>query len=242
MDVFIQCKVYSFPLSCEELLAHYGYKLRTYSELKRKNLELYDMCITFSEDAFRDGHNMLVVFNENRPSGRIRFSLMHELGHHILNHTQSTPVHEAEANFFASNLLAPRMAINYANCKNSRDVSNLFGLTFEASDIAFRDYKRQLQYRISHGNKMTEIDHAMYSHFYSKDIAAFVWNRKHCSKCEHIMYNTTATLCNACKQQEHLQQASDAIIMMQRQMHFKNDYEMESFSRAEHLWLYGKDL
>lgn len=47
---------------------------------------------------------------------------------------------EAEANFFASNILAPRMAIHYARCKNEADVARIFEVSCEAAQYAFDDY------------------------------------------------------------------------------------------------------
>lgn len=86
IKVFHECNVHSFPINCEELLIHYGYRLFTYRELQQKNSELYALCLDYSEDAFRSGTSKIVAYNTDRPEGRIRFSLMHELGHHVLEH------------------------------------------------------------------------------------------------------------------------------------------------------------
>ncbi|MBE0577832.1 MAG: ImmA/IrrE family metallo-endopeptidase [Devosia sp.] len=57
----------------------------------------------------------LIVLNDSQPADRMRFTLAHELGH-IVMHRFPTPDMEAEANAFASYLLAP-----------SRDIRPYFG-------------------------------------------------------------------------------------------------------------------
>ncbi|WP_418390714.1 ImmA/IrrE family metallo-endopeptidase, partial [[Clostridium] scindens] len=107
LEVFQECKVRSFPVDCCSLLRHYGYKVYTYKELKMKNNELYEMCMGYSDDAFQDGCTGIIAYNQDKPAGRSRFSLMHELGHHVFAHVGNSARNEREANAFASNLLAP---------------------------------------------------------------------------------------------------------------------------------------
>ena len=38
---------------------------------------------------------------------RIRFTIMHEIGHIVLDHTEHSDLAESEANFFAKYALAP---------------------------------------------------------------------------------------------------------------------------------------
>ncbi|MDQ1213047.1 ImmA/IrrE family metallo-endopeptidase [Pantoea anthophila] len=69
----------------------------------------------------------VIAYNSYDPHSRIRFTLAHELGHHVLGHTQngrklreySNPANndgnymeERDANSFAAELLMPRDAVN----------------------------------------------------------------------------------------------------------------------------------
>jgi hypothetical protein len=124
LDVFKKCNIKSFPINCYDILKQYDIEVYPYSSLS-DNLREY--CIKFSNDALK--YRDKVCYNDDLPPGRIRFSLMHELGHIVLNHSNNhTPQMEQEANCFASNILAPRMTIHYAKCKNETDVSKLFGI------------------------------------------------------------------------------------------------------------------
>lgn len=154
------------------------------------------MCIGYSDDAFREGTSKIIAYNSEKPAGRIRFSLMHELGHHMLEHTGNTKSNEKEANLFASYILAPRMAIHYAGCKNANDVSHIFNISHEAAENAFDDYRRWHRHVVIY--KMSKCDKAMYAHFYNAEKKCFIWNKKKCVFCGRTLYNSIADSCSFC--------------------------------------------
>ena len=196
IEVFRKCDVHSFPIDCGDLLKHYGYRLFSYKELRDRSPELYSLSLGYSEDAFRTGASKIVAYNPDRPHGRIRFSLMHELGHHVLGHNGASDQNEKEANAFASHILAPRMAIHYSRCKNANDVARLFDMSFEAADNAFIDYRRWHRNVVMY--KMSAADKAMYSHFYYKDQKCFVWSKQNCCFCGRDLYNSMENHCKIC--------------------------------------------
>ena len=194
--MFRKYDVHSFPIDCEDLLKHYGYRLFSYKELRDLNPELYNLSLGYSEDAFRAGASKIVAYNPDRSHGRIRFSLMHELGHHVLRHNGASDQNEKEANAFASHILAPRMAIHYSRCKNANDVARLFDMSFEAADNAFIDYRRWHRNVVIY--KMSAVDKAMYAHFYNKDQKCFVWSKQNCCFCGRVLYNSVECHCKIC--------------------------------------------
>ncbi len=200
LQVYTDCSIRSFPIDCIEILEHYKAKVYPYSVLDDP---LRNYCFSYSEDALN--YKGKVCFNDKMPKSRIRFSLMHELGHIILRHGEEpTPDQEKEADFFASHILAPRMAIHYSRCKNENDVAKLFQLSQEAARYAFDDYRRWHRWTEIH--KMNLLDKAMYAHFYSKDRNCFVYSIKRCPYCDTLIYNSSDILCGRCKtpRVEHL--------------------------------------
>lgn len=176
LQVFRECEIQSFPINCFHIAQHYGFKLVQYSALpENKRLA----CMELSEDACVIEHTLF--YNDSMSEHRIRFSIAHELGHYILHTTN-----EAEANQFAGYLLAPRMAIHYADCKNCADVSQLFNISEEAADYAFRDYRRWHRIAVY---RMNIVDKAMYEHFYKKEIQKFVYSITYCYDCDELLYN-----------------------------------------------------
>ena len=80
------------------------------------------------------------------PYYRIRFSLMHELGHILLDHKASSVKNEDEADYFASCILAPRIMIHHLRLNNkyskvtADDIHDYFDISISASNRALMDY------------------------------------------------------------------------------------------------------
>lgn len=132
--VYKECKVTSFPFSCFDILNHYNFRVYSYSELKEQNPELFHLCCSYSNDSFKL-HN-IIGYNERAYTKRIKFSLMHELGHALLN-TKS----EDSANFFASYILAPRILIHKYNCRTADKIHEFFGISITAANNILLDYR-----------------------------------------------------------------------------------------------------
>lgn len=138
VSVYERCNITTFPLNCSSILETYGFRLYTYEQLKKQNLRLHQMCIFYSNDSFR--FEDMIAYNERRNRPRIRFSLMHELGHVVLGHEIDTQANEDEANLFASNILAPRIIIHKGQYRTADDIHLTFGLSYEASNRALASY------------------------------------------------------------------------------------------------------
>lgn len=233
IQVFQECKVKSFPIDCFALLKHYDYRIYTYDEIKKKNIDLYEICIDYSNDAFCDRASRLIAYNSQMPKGRVRFSLMHELGHHILRHSVSNPQTEREANMFASYILAPRMAIHYAECKNANDVYHAFDLSFEASEFAFDDYRRWHRNIVIY--KMSRNDKEMYDHFYDAAQKKFIWSIKKCDYCGRTLYNTIANHCRFCSLPEYYDSLHSFNVNSHEPLWEDN---MRKMRALEYKWLY----
>lgn len=189
LNIYKEHKIKSFPIDCFDLLELYGFTCKSYSSQPNKKRA---KCFLVSNDAFTIKNT--VFYNDEMLNGRIRFTLMHELGHYILGHEEPLTIqHEKQADLFASHILAPRMAIHYAQCKNLNDVSKVFGMTFEASDYAFQDYRRWHR-RVTY-HKMSEIDKAMYQHFYDEEFKGFVYSQKECTLCGRKLINYNDESC-----------------------------------------------
>jgi Zn-dependent peptidase ImmA (M78 family) len=178
--------------------------------------------MSYSDDALN--YKDKICYNDKQPFGRISFSLMHELGHILLHHNDNhNPKTEQEANIFASNMLAPRMAIHYAECKNQTDVVKLFGLTNEAAQYAFDDYRRW--HRITVYQKMNSFDTAIYNHFYNENIKKFIYSIKKCVYCGEDILNSSDYICVKCSSPKHIYQV-------------KQETDTQLLI-AENQWLYG---
>ncbi len=211
METFINGGIKSFPFDYELVINKLGYHLFKYSELSE---EKRNSCFLVSDESLKLYDN--IYYNDTMLPARIRFSIAHELGHILLDHGDyKNAEKETEANYFASHLLAPRMAIHYAGCKNQNDVAKVFCISQEAAQYAFDDYRRWHRRTVYY--KMTVFDKAMYAYFYSEDAKCFVYNIKRCAYCDTILYNSVDYICKKCKvpsrsYMQYLQQDRELLI------------------------------
>lgn len=226
LELYSKCNIKSFPIDCLKILQDCNIIVVPYSEIKQKRPALYKMCKTFSGDAFKLGFT--VYYNDLKQKNRIRFSLMHELGHILLCHDDNpTKEMEQDANIFSSNILAPRMAIHYAKCQNYNEVSKLFNISQQAADIAFKDYCQWRRYVGYY--KMAKYDIDIYNHFRDSKLDKFVWSVKECYFCGKKIYNDCRHFCEIPREDPTQQTAKQ----------YQYTPPSEDFLKAEDQWLYG---
>lgn len=155
VQVYKECKIRSFPVDCFSILNHYNLHAIKYQEIKKNSPDLYTAISGYSKDAFK--FRMTIYYNSLNTEGRVRFSLMHELGHYILGHTESTPDNEDAADYFASQMLAPRVAIKKNECATAEDLHDLFGLSYAAANRTLTDYKNWIRDPWSEADKKLDL-------------------------------------------------------------------------------------
>lgn len=141
-EVYSACSIQTFPIDCFSILTQYHFRILSYSTLKKQNPRLFELSSQYSSDAFK--YEDIIAYNEKMNAGRIRFSLMHELGHHLLGHQFECRRYEDQADSFASSLLAPRVMMHKLETTDAEKVHRTFGLSYQASNLALADYKNWL--------------------------------------------------------------------------------------------------
>lgn len=140
-EVCRECGIKDFPFDCIAILEHYGFKIFTYERARYLCPELYVLCRDMSDDAFSDKVLKVILYNDSLCIQRIRFSLMHELGHYILGHNIKSKEFEREADAFAANLLAPEAVIKYQGFYSAPSLSNYFGISIAAANYVMMNMK-----------------------------------------------------------------------------------------------------
>lgn len=227
LEVYKKCRIDSFPINCKDILKSYKHTICPYSFLESKNKELLDVCLEYSEDAFR--FKNMIYYNDSQPKARINFSLMHELGHIILDHHGEYDWQEVEANAFASHILAPRIVIHFSRCESPNDVQKAFGLSSEASEYAYNSYLDWLDNLDKRGNILSDIDREIYNHFYNNRNETFVWKKRRCRRCGKTVINKNTCRCFTDRLHRYSFYCNDA-------------YSVPGFAVAEYKYLYGHDL
>ncbi|WP_167957363.1 hypothetical protein [Anaerosporobacter faecicola] len=99
------------------------------------------------------------------------------------------------------------------------------GLSEEAANIAFDDFKRWKRYIVTHNNLMGIADKKLYSHFYNKREKKFIYKKSECSICGKVIYNSFDTYCGIC--------------LLPTKINARYDELDRQLLSAENFWLYG---
>lgn len=199
-------EINSYPIDVISLINRQKWGLTAYSEL----MELYNCdrdtvcrCLR-SIDGYsqQDADNVSIAYNDDASYGdRIRFTLMHEIGHIYLKHfidfdltllhreptVAEYKVLENEANAFARNVLAPISMVNQLKDKSFENVSHSFGITHDASvtrvSLLPNDSYYLKQQNLTH--RMTGILFKFYTKTVCRNCNAFFYtrHRKYCPIC-----------------------------------------------------------
>lgn len=207
---FLQEKVTDFPIDPFTIIKRNKWGLLTYTELAEQHgVSVEDVINAFqSDDGYTtyDGMNYCIAYNDTiRHPGRIRFTLMHEIGHIYLNHLEdfnetilrrSTltetkyKILEDEANAFSRNTLAPVVVVNHLNITTIKDLVNHFQITPRAALTRFDLLKTDLRNMVR-PLVMSQL----------KNFKKFIYNTLHIKLCLHCKYSfihETAQFCLVC--------------------------------------------
>ncbi len=208
--LLIKEKISEFPIDPFQIIKNNKWGLVTYSELAlEQGVLIEDIIAAFqSEDGYTiyDGENYTIAYNDTiQVYGRIRFTLMHEIGHIYLNHlvefdetilmrstlTESKyKVLENEANSFARNVLAPVMVVKDLGINSINDLVSYFEMSQSAAKVRLKalntDYLKLL---------------SSYIRFQRYNFKSFIYkslNSKKCTKCSHTFISEDAEYCPVC--------------------------------------------
>lgn len=135
-----------FPFSVKKVVkGTRSLTVRSYSKAGSYGSEISDFgsddaIIIYRDNALRD--KGIIFYNDLISSkARIRFSLCHEYGHHLLDHDPERKKkydrYEVEANFFAAQLLMPEQLINELRRRGAAitvdNLVNWFGVSKQAA-------------------------------------------------------------------------------------------------------------
>jgi len=147
VNFFERYRINCTPISGFEIALRMNIKVIPYSAYPMATRILMEK---ESEDGFsiKKGKQWYIYYNDLKPYpyDRINFTIMHEIGHILLNHKEESQIAELEANFFTKFALAPPVLIHKYNLKNVFEVSSRFAISYEAARYAFSYYEKWLNY------------------------------------------------------------------------------------------------
>lgn len=146
VSLFEKYNVCCVPVNGFELAIKMGVTIIPYSSIPKSKRWLL---LKKSEDGFsveKSAGKWYIFYNDNKAYGRINNTIMHEIGHIALDHTEDSELAEKEVKFFAKYALVPPVLIHKLQLDNPQDIADKFDVSYEAACYAYSYYQKWLQY------------------------------------------------------------------------------------------------
>lgn len=145
IHIFVKYNIKCIPVSGFELALKMGIILIPYSSLCKKKLQ---KAYEISEDGYfveESGHEYIYYNDIDCDYERQNWTVLHEIGHIVLDHIGHSKREEKEADFFAKFAIAPPVLVYKIKAKCAMDIYNSFNISYEAATYAFSYYKKWLK-------------------------------------------------------------------------------------------------
>ena len=146
VDTFVKYGVTCVPVNGFEIATKMGVKVIPYSSKDKRIQKLF---FKKSEDGFcveKDDGKWMILYNDHRDYGRINNTLLHEIGHIILDHSEDSELAEKEVKFFAKYALVPPVLVHKLKLETPEEIAHVFAVSNEAAVYALDYYQKWLRY------------------------------------------------------------------------------------------------
>lgn len=146
VQMFVEYNVSCVPISAFEIASKMGMVVVPYSAYNEKTQELM---LKQSEDGFlveKNNGEFYIFYNDKKDYGRVNNTIMHEIGHAVLKHSQDSELAESEVKFFAKYALAPPVLIHKLKINDAETIADVFEISYEAAGYALGYYHKWLKY------------------------------------------------------------------------------------------------
>ncbi|PWJ71124.1 uncharacterized protein DUF955 [Ruminococcaceae bacterium R-25] len=147
VKLFIDLGIDTYPIDPINIIKKLGYVLRKYSDLpvyEQLKLRRKELDATSCYDP--ELKTFVICYDDTKNHGRIRFTLMHELGHILLGHKEESELARKMANYFAAYALAPSPIIYLYDCQDANELATEFFVTEKCATYCFRRYTNWLEF------------------------------------------------------------------------------------------------
>jgi Zn-dependent peptidase ImmA (M78 family) len=146
VEMFVKYGVCCVPINGFEIASKMGVTVIPYSAFPPQKRALL---LKKSEDGFsveKTAGEWYIYYNDEKGYRRINNTIMHEIGHIVLDHTEDSELAEKEVNFFAKYALVPPILVHKLEINSPLQIVRLFDVSFEAAKYAFDYYQKWLEF------------------------------------------------------------------------------------------------
>jgi Zn-dependent peptidase ImmA (M78 family) len=148
VEMFEEYGVSCVPINGFEIANKMGVKVIPYSAFPARVRYLMEKYSIDGFSVLRDTGEWYIYYNDDdeHDYGRINNTIMHEVAHIVLDHTEDSELAEAEVRFFAKYALAPPVLIHKLKLETAESIADIFEISFEAAGYALAYYQKWLNY------------------------------------------------------------------------------------------------
>lgn len=133
-QLYKEQNICTLPIDPFGIIKNRGYQLIPFSRLDNAGRRACNDNDAISFFDYRSG-NTTIVYNENTSRRRVRFTLMHEIGHIDLGHKCESELARRMADYYAGYALAPSPLISKFAGNNVKKISSIFDISHECAKI-----------------------------------------------------------------------------------------------------------
>ena len=162
VSMFVRYGVACVPINGFEIAHKMGIKVIPYTAIVSNKRYLLEKK---SEDGFsveKNNGQWYIYYNDKKDYGRVNHTIMHEIGHIVLDHSEDSELAEKEVKFFAKYALAPPVLIHKLKLNSPENISRIFEISYEAACYAYEYYKKWLKFG---GSNYTDYERQLLSLF-----------------------------------------------------------------------------
>ena len=141
VDLYIEQGITEIPIDPFEIIKKRGYILVPFSKLQNTFLSREDNdkhdALSFFDPELK---NYVIVYNDEKPLLRLRFTLMHEIAHIDLGHKCESDLARRMADYYAGYALAPYPLIGLLTSGSKEEIQNKFWVSKECAEICQSRY------------------------------------------------------------------------------------------------------
>ena len=177
LDILEKVRIGELPVELKRILAFYGWRITTIGKARKAGMNISDEDNGFSVvRSAPGGDEYLIIYNEDHVPGRIRWTIAHEIGHIALGHLRGVSAvtdEEAEANYFARELLTPLAVLDELGVRSVAEIAEVCDISSWAAEIRAGDFQRRDWYKARHGNTERDLQFLkQFSKMFDMEIAA----------------------------------------------------------------------
>lgn len=135
LAMYEKADAHVMPLPVFDIANALGYSPIPY---RAYGARFHEVFLAASADAFtmqfRGSSKSVILYNDRRIPTRINYSIMHEVGHNELGHSEPCPLAEKEANYFAGLALCPLDLLEHYGIDSAQKITQLFNVSGEFAE------------------------------------------------------------------------------------------------------------